>query len=485
MAYSDATFIQQNPWWSDPEHWQVNDPHLRRLAEQPARLPSEAVNSIPLDRAAIHVLRGPRQVGKSTDLKLLVDLALREGFTPRRVRYLSLDLLQGAPPAAVVETLSALQRVSGTEQPGLLLLDEVTAVRDWQVAVKYAWDAGLIDREIVVCTGSTASDLRRGVAERLPGRRGKGRDILILPRSFAAFARVADTAIPPSPGLAVTRFADPEHRPMLEEMRVFLPRLDRLLATYSAFGGLPAAIAEAVSGATEPSEPTKRIIYDSLVREAARRRASEPAVGALLERMVRSLGSKTNWSRLAREMAVPIGLARSRSGLSRGATAREYVEFLAASYFILIVYFWKPDSDSSSLARDKKLYFGDPLLRTVALDHAPGLTADMPTLVENLVAVALYRSCEPLGRQAETWASPECLHVWETGSGGEIDFVCGRRPDLAAVEVKFQADPDLRKAGAMTRAFPGRPIVFVTRDRLDFRDKYTLTPASLLLWAVG
>ena len=55
------------------------------------------------------------------------------------------------------------------------------------------------------------------------------------------------------------------------------------------------------------------------------------------------------------------------------------------------------------------------------------LTADLPALVDNLVALALFRRREPPARQAETLAMPEELHVWETAGGGEIDFVCGRR----------------------------------------------------------
>ena len=93
--------------------------------------------------------------------------------------------------------------------------------------------------------------------------------------------------------------------------------------------------------------------------------------------------------------------------------------------------------------------------------------------------------CEPAARQAETWALPDRLHVWQTAGGGEVDFVCGLRPELAAVEVRYQARPDLRKAGGMKRGFPGRPVIVVTRDRLEWRSGYALIPASPLLWALG
>ena len=113
------------------------------------------------------------------------------------------------------------------------------------------------------------------------------------------------------------------------------------------------------------------------------------------------------------------------------------------------------------------------------------MTADLPALVENLVALALFRRSEPLARQAETFAMPEELHVWETAGGGEIDFVCGRRPAPVAVEVRYQRSPDLRKPSAIGRALPGSPALLVTRDLLQVTERWTAAPAALALWALG
>jgi predicted AAA+ superfamily ATPase len=164
---------------------------------------------------------------------------------------------------------------------------------------------------------------------------------------------------------------------------------------------------------------------------------------------------------------------------------RDYVELLASAYFLLSVYFWRSDSDSAELSKDKKLYFGDPLLHTVAHDVAPGLAVDRPALIENAVALALYRRYEAAESQLEGFDAPAALHVWQTRRAGEIDFVCGSRtaPDL--VEVKYRSAPDLRQVAAIPRAFPGRPVAVATKDRLERRDAYALVPASLLLWALG
>jgi hypothetical protein len=92
--------------------------------------------------------------------------------TARSVTYLSIDLLEGQTAAALVETVErALDLAGSGEGRRTILLDEVTAAEGWQVAVKSLWDAGRIDRDVVVCTGSSASDLAAGAAERMPGRR--------------------------------------------------------------------------------------------------------------------------------------------------------------------------------------------------------------------------------------------------------------------------------------------------------------------------
>lgn len=481
MALTDEEILAQNHWWTDAA-WEAHDPHLHRLERQPVRLATEVVVTLDLDAPGIHILRGPRQVGKSTDLKLLVRRALDADRDPRSVLYLALDLLEGQPHAELARTVVRAKRLAGTAGPCLLLLDEVTAVERWQTAVKSLWDNGDLRDDVVVCTGSSAIDLQRGAAERLPGRREAGTDHLVLPQSFAAFARALDRTVPPSPRMTIGDLRTADGVALLQEARVHAPALERTLERYLAFGGLPASVAEAASGAHEPSAATRRVLYDSLLRELQRRGASVAAAQALLERVVRSLGSKTSWSQMAREMDVPLGRGRSRPSHH---TLRDYIELMAAGYFLLVVYYWRTGAETNEQSKDKKVLFADPLLHTIALDLAPGLRPDPPALVENAVGFALYRNYEPGDHMPETFALPERLHIWQTARGGEIDFVAGPRRDLDVVEVKYRSDPGRSAASAAARAHPGRPVVLVTKDVLDFGDAYALVPAHLLLWALG
>ncbi|MGH2834659.1 MAG: ATP-binding protein [Solirubrobacteraceae bacterium] len=487
MLLNDEQIHRYNPWWAR-EGWEFDDPHLRRLGARPVRLPAPQIEQIDLTRAAVHILRGPRQVGKSTDLKLLVRRALDAGVAARQIVYLSLDLSEDQPAAELVASVSrALELAGGAPRdPRLILLDEVTAARGWRTSIKVLWDDGRIDRDVVVCTGSSAIDLAQGAAERLPGRRGAGRDILVLPQGFASFARALDPGLPPGPGMTIAEILSRDGRATILDTRVHSASLRLALERYLTFGGLPAAVAEAASGLSQPSEEVLRVLWDSLARELQRRGASVSAAHSLMERIARSLGSKLSWSRLARELDVPLGRARGPNarGVPDGRTVQSYVELLAVNYFALILYFWKPDSGAGELAKDKKVYFGDPLLHTIA--HRRATFAHNPhALVENALALALYRRYEPSERSAEAFPCPERLHVWGTRKGGEVDFVCGPRSAIDAVEVADWTSVSRQKATAPMRALPGRPAIVATREELDFGPTANLVPASLLLWALS
>jgi uncharacterized protein len=481
MALSDEEILSQNPWWSE-KRWSADDRQLARLAGQPVRLPADLVDRIDLDSAGIHVLRGPRQVGKTTDLKLLVERALAEEHNSRSIVYLTLDLIEGEHHAELARAVTRAKALAMHPGRSIVLLDEVTGVPRWQTAVKAIWDDGTIDDDVVVCTGSSAIDLQRDAAERLPGRRGVGRDYLALPQTFASFARAIDPAIPPSPRLRIADIRTAEGVAALKESRIHGAALKHVLSLYLKFGGLPAAVADASTGAPDPSEQVKRVLYDSLVKEVQRRGASIPAAQALLERVLRSLGSRTDWSRMAREMDVPLA---NRRGATSHHTLRDYIELLAGAYFLFILYFWRAGSQTNSLSNEKKVFFADPLLHTIALDFTPGRAADVPAIVENAVGLALYRRYEPQERLIETFVSPDRLHVWRTARAGEVDFVAGPRRELDVVEVKYRRQIDLRGARSVASAHPGRPAVIATQDDLLFAENYTLVPAHTLLWALG
>lgn len=424
-------------------------------------------------------------MGKSTDLKLMIVRAIASGRPPTSVIYLTLDMLEGQAFDELVHSTRRAIELSGGGSQVLLLLDEATSVRRFQMGLKVLWDEGDIDRAVVVCTGSSATDLVSGVEEGLPGRRGSGQDLLVLPQDFGSYSRVMTPSIPIPPFMDVADVIAPAGQDLMRRMRVHLPDLQRALERYLVFGGLPAAVAESSQGSSAPSPGARRIVADTLLRELRRRGATALAAEALLERMLRSLGSKVSWARMAGEMGVSVGSkGTSRTLDIDRRTLQDYVELLAAGYFALVVHFWRPDSGTADLSKDKKIYFGDPLLHTITADRV-GLPSDYHAQVENAVALHLFRRYETGARRAGTFPAPDRLHVWGTSHGGEIDFVCGQRNEIQAVEVADWAHLNRQKATAPMRALPGRPSLVATRKDLAFGPTSNLVPAALLLWALS
>jgi predicted AAA+ superfamily ATPase len=182
----------------------------------------------------------------------------------------------------MVNFIEDSKRYSGGSELRLLLLDEVTSVKGWQRAIKYLWDHGDIDSAVVVCTGSSAADLKFDTAERLPGRRGAGQDHLALPKSFAEFAKALNPGLPSLPNLTLSDIASKSNQNIFKENRPYQPTLNRALEKYQIFGGLPISIAEVAGGFTAPSIEAKRVIYDSLLKALLRKQASEPAFTGII-----------------------------------------------------------------------------------------------------------------------------------------------------------------------------------------------------------
>ena len=361
-----------------------------------------------------------------------------------------------------------------------MLLDEVTSAGRWETAVKTLWDEGRIDRDVVVCTGSSAIDLAEGSGG-ATARAGAapGAISLVLPQGFAAFARATDASHPAAPrderrgdrqpGRAggAERRANPPAEPAAGAGA--LPALRR-----TAGGGRRG------SGRDERSRARRRR-RSSGTRWCGRCSGAAPrsaAAQALLERVTRSLGSKLSWSRLAREMAVPLGAPRRRKA-DPAHGAEGDVELLAVNYFALVLYFWKQDSGSGDLARDKKVYFGDPLLASVVAERV-GLARDPHAEVENALALALYRRYEPTERSAENFAGAgAAARLGDADGAARSTSSAGRGSGSRRSRSPTGRAVDRRKATAPARALPGRPALVASRDELEFGGSANLVPAAL------
>lgn len=464
MPTFDDQIRRQNPWWGNPSGIAA-DAHLALYAGNAISWTPPALDAIPLRFGDISSLRGPRQAGKTTTVKRLIARLLGSGST--RVLYLSCDLLSGY--GELVGILERAKQIHpDPDGPWYIFLDEVSSVSEWQRGIKWGWDQGLTRGDFILLTGSSARDVRAG-AERLPGRRGQGTDFLQLPMSFRDFCVSAEKISLPD-AVGIDALFSREGRNTLNAAYAHMPKLQQALERYMAVGGYPAAVNDYLAGPAggRVSAETVRMLWDVIAGDIGALRYDKAAALKLLEEVSISLGAPFAWSHASKAM-----------GLNDPEAARGYTERLAENFVLLPVYFW--DVSGSFLPRkQRKVFFMDPLFATIPRQLVPG--ARQPNTdgsIENLVAIALYRSVATSLVQAEP--EPGAVGYWKSSKGRELDFVVPSRVwKRLAVEVKGDSDSGISRArSAIARTF-GRGVI-VSRTKYAWDDAVPVIPVALLL----
>jgi hypothetical protein len=460
-----------NPWWGTPDAI-AQDPHIRRFNAGPVYWDPPAMTAMPLAFEDTHTLRGPRQAGKTTTVKRLIQRLLKTG--ERRILYFSFDAVrQAGSVEAVVRQAKKLH--AGPPGPWYIFLDEITSVADWQYEIKHCWDSGLTSDDAIVLTASSARDLRLGT-ERLPGRRGRGRDFLQLPMSFRDYCLTSGLELADETLLAEEWLTDNGRR-LAAQLYHRQDALEAAFERYRHVGGFPAAVRSATlaeTAALEGNDPAVlQIFWNVLAGDLARMRRDSLSGLKLLEQVGHSLGSPLKWSNAAETMAV-----------ENPITAREYAELLSEIFALLTVYYWDVGRNSLQPKKQRKIYFADPLYARLPSFVVPGThTAGDHAMVENLVAIGLFRSAAFTLIQAH--AIPGAIGYWRSRDGREIDFVAPRvsewgNPNRLPVEVKGNNETEISAArSAIKRSFQ-RGLV-ISRSRFDWNPEVPVLPAWMFL----
>jgi predicted AAA+ superfamily ATPase len=152
----EADLERLNPWWRGLPQPQL--PPVRRWAFP------VAMHRLRKGLTKVTVLRGPRQIGKSTLIRQMIETFLKEGVPPRSIFMVQFDELPGL--LDVQEPILRLadwfeKRILGrtfneaarSGEPAYIFLDEVQNLDDWAPQLKFLVDSS--DARVMV-TGSSA-----------------------------------------------------------------------------------------------------------------------------------------------------------------------------------------------------------------------------------------------------------------------------------------------------------------------------------------
>lgn len=448
-----------NRWWIDPAGWTEQDPDLRNASKAPFRYTAGVLSD--LTPGGLYLIRGPRRVGKSVEMKHAIASLLSSGVHPRRIVHMSMEGWDARHLARLVDIAQQLT-LDGRRY---WFLDEMTGiVGSWPERIKWLRDNDpRFQTDTVVLTGSSSADLREAIGV-LAGRRGavSAPDRVLLPMGFRDFASlVVEERLPHHIG--PLRIADlSEHlREATFDMAPWLGILVNAWETYLWVGGFPLA----VSGYLRDRQVDPALwagLWEVISGDAFRRaRQSDLQTRTMLERLVRGLGSPVNVARIARETDITPVTAQQRIGNLREA-------------FVV----WpchREEGLKPRLKAQKKIYFSDPVYRLLTPRRV-----DLSLLSEQQLGVALLRNLE----REKPGSYVQCDGVLHHRTKGqrEIDFV---GPDFGgvAIESKYVDDgPWRHMEGRMFKASPWSGVV-ATRSQLDIRDDETLAiPAGIIAW---
>ncbi len=331
-----------NPWWSGNP-----DTGYLGWTQQPVRWVPTIVDEVPLEPFSLHFLTGPRQVGKTTALRLLVRRLLDGGRDPKSVFFYSCDELTDHLELGEVLDGYLRSREAWGVSSSVLVLDEVTYVEEWWRAVKSRIDQGLLKRDVLMVTGSLSVDILRQ-KERFPGRRGHGRDMVLRPLDFASYCRVLG-------GLEPRRGPLDDLDEAYAANSMFSDRLRPLFDRYMLSGGFPPAIQD-LHRFGRVSTETQRTCMDWMRGDWGRAGKSDRYMKEVLSYLARARGTPISWNGIATETSI-----------DSPHTARSYVEVLEGMYAALVLHNLRPDGRVEH-RKNKKVHLTDPFIMTLAAD---------------------------------------------------------------------------------------------------------------------
>ena len=430
---------KQNPWWKEKSEIE-NDEDIKKWKEGKIRWVPSYINKVSLKPFSLNFVFGPRQVGKTTLLKLLIKKLLEE-VEKEKIFYFRCDRLADYKELdEVLKTYFEFRKAKNISN-SFILLDEVTFPKEWFRTIKYYIDTGELKNDVLVLTGSLSMYLKKEV-ELFPGRRGYGKDIVMLPLSFREFIKVF------SPELyeKIPKIERIEKEEIFKKAYLALPffdKIEKLFEKYLKIGGFPLAVkSEGIS------EEVKDTYWSWLKSDLAKIERSEETFKRVAKAIVEKTPSAISLNSIAKEFEI-----------ATHKTVFEYLSIMENLFVVKIIYYFDLEKEIKSFKKNRKVCFVDPFFFYLFSDICLTKLPNESVIVENVVASHFARRFD--------------VFYWRNRR--EIDVVI-KEKELIGFEIKWGEkveDYSKIKIGKLKNIF------CLTKDKLD-KEK-NLLPISLFL----
>lgn len=351
------------------------------------------------------IVYGPRQVGKTTVLKLLLedrnDVLWFNGDEPD-VRALFENI-----------TSTRLKTIIG--QRSVVVIDEAQRISNIGLCMKLITDN--LPEVQLIATGSSSFDLANNIQEPLTGRK---KEYQMYPLSFQELV---------------------EANGWMDERRLLPHRL--------VYGSYPDVLNHAGEEKETLTELADSYLYKDIL-SFDRIKKSEKLV-KLLQALAYQVGSLVTYNELA-------GLC----GLD-AKTVESYVQLLEQAFII-----FRLGSYSRNLRNElkfsRKIYFWDCGIRNAVIRNFQQLEirsdTDRGALFENYVIAERMKAL----RYAKSYAKS---YFWRTSAKHEIDYIEEKDGQLAAYEFKWNPKKHPSAPTSFATAYPEASFKVITRENYD------------------
>jgi len=384
----------------------------------------EKVKKHAFEAKEVTMVIGPRQSGKTTLLRQLMDEMIRDG---RKVMYLNLDY--EADNQFFESQITLIAKIKNDiGSAGTVFIDEVQRKENAGVFLKGIYDMDLGYKFVV--TGSGSFELNEKIVESMAGRKR------LFELNSLSFKEFVDYK---------TDYKYVENYDLLQKFEE--DKLSLMLQEYLIFGGYP------------------RVILSS--DEAEKRLLATEIFNSYLDKDIRGwlgVDKIQEFTEMCRVLAAESGQLLDMTKLGKQTalsykTIKNYLWYLEKTYIIRTV---RPFGKNkvNELVRSPMVYFNDLGMRNFLLgqlyqrDFKINLV-DTSFLFQNLIFLMLIDL-------TEINLLPYDICYWRTKSGAEVDFVWGNIVKPIPVEVKFSKQKN------------------VTRSLMSFMNKYMPEKAFLV-----
>ena len=483
-AEFDATLRSLNPWWTGDA--------MRALPQTRRHLVEGMRRRLDQSLAPVVVLRGPRQIGKTTAQLHLIDDLLNEGIDPKHILRVQFDDLPeftrlDSPLLRIVEWFEhavlgvTLNQAAQDGQKAYLFLDEVQNLRRWDTQLKFLVDHSTVS---VVVTGSSALRIERG-RDSLAGRITTLEGGVLSLTEIGAFAGI-DLGQPLLEDNGLETLAEQDFWMDLCKRGESLssPR-DEAFRRFSERGGYPLSQANYETPwadvAAQLNETVVRRVIQHDLRLGDRGRRRDPQ---LLEEVFRLA------CRYAGQTPGPQVFAREIQGALGGNVGSQrissYLSFLNDSLLLRLV---RPLEVRLKRRQGyPKLCLADHGLRASWLQEE--IPLDVRRLRErpDLTTLAGHIAESVTGSCLSSVSGLQLAHFPERAKEPEVDFVITVGDRHIPLEVKYQARIDPLRDTVGLRAFLERQVnnapfgVLVSQTEAEIPDpRIVNVPLSSLL----